>query len=202
MSNDNGFPIDAGRIMIYPSSFSYKNEMFDISEIQHISFYWEKYFSGIKYARCPEGARMKMLIQTRRSSQKISSGVSTSYRHEAIEYSKFINGYKYLASITFTQRYNSYVDELNRNGYFRYDNKKIYKNGNVEWRIIKLNFEKNRVFKGPFILVIDSGKNFIEKWKWNFRHPFLPRNITINTKIDQDVFYELLKNVFKIHWLP
>ena len=202
MSNDNDFPIDAGGIKIYPSSFSYKNEMFDIGEIQHISFYWEKSFSGFKHLRYPEGAIMKMSIQTRRSSQKISSKVSTLSRHEGPEYSKFINGHKHLASVTFTQRYNSYVDELNRNGYFRYDNKKIFKNGNVEWRIIKLNLFKNRAFKGPFVFVIDSGKNFIETWKWNFRHPFLPRDITINTEMDQDVFFELLKNLFKIHCLP
>lgn len=199
MSDENDFPIESGRIKIYPSSFSYKNEIFNISEIQHISFYWEKTFSqGFKTARGSEGAKMKMSIQTRRSSKNVSSAVSTFVRHEASKFNKFYNGYKYLASITFTQRYNSYIDELNRIGYFNYDNKKIFKNGNVEWKIIKLNLVQNKILKSPFTLEIKSGKNIIDTWKWNFRHPLLPRDITIKTEMDNDVFYELLKNTYGI----
>jgi hypothetical protein len=199
VSNNQDVPYKAGKIKIYPSSFSFKDAIYNISEIQHISFYWEKTFSqGFKFARGQEGARMKMSIQTRRSPKNISSSVSTLYRHDATKFDSFFNGYKHLASTTFAQRYNSYVEELNRNGYFNYDNKKIFKNGNVEWRAIKLNLNKNEVGKGPFFFVIKSGKNLLETWKWNFRHPLLPRDITIKTEMDQDVFFELLKNIFGI----
>lgn len=194
-------PLEAGKIKIFPDSFYFENKVYSISEIQHISFSWVKSFTGsIGPIKGDAGANMEMSIALKQSPVSISSRVSTYSRHDDIKFDKFLAGYKYLASTSFDQRYSLYVDELNKNGFINYDNKKIFKNGNVQWLGIELNIYKHNVLKGPFSLEIIYTTSAIEKFKWTIRHPLLPPNITIKTEMDQDVLFVILKNIFGISW--
>lgn len=100
-------------------------------------------------------------------------------------YSAFL----YARHMSFSSRYNGYVELLNKNGYFEYDGTKFHTDGTIERSEIKCNIRNGRLLKSPFQLdfVIKPGKLFDKK-------------IAINTHWDSDVFYELIRRLYGIAW--
>lgn len=182
-------PIQAGSILVYPDGFVYDKEFFELKEIKLITFFWlEKFRQGFGFTLKP-GVSLEMSILLNNSNDIIESKISTFSRHDSVKFDTFYNAYKYLAASTFKQRYDAYIEEIKKNGFFIYDHKNFYENGNVNWLGRELNLNNCNVFRNPFSLEI----NFEGQLEGKLIH-----KITVETDDDQDVFFELLKNVYRI----
>ena len=100
--------------------------------------------------------------------------------------------YSELCSRTFQQRLRPYLNSLDTFGFFIYDEKKIFKNGDVVAKKWTKNLSSDKPWlRAPFqIFCEDEKKRFLARKK----------RYEIHTSRDQDVFFALLKTLFHLSW--
>jgi hypothetical protein len=105
-----------------------------------------------------------------------------------------IEKFQQLCTTTYRQRLMRYVDALEKNGFFMYDGKKIYRNGDVVGDGWKFNFltDRTEIHKAPFSVFHETKK----------KGTFFTKTIKhdIHAIADRDVFFSLLAHLYNLKW--
>lgn len=198
--------IKMGKIIVKESSFTFKNKTYPFDDICHIIFYsmrMKASYIPIKIEKYGQrfGGKMEIELQLKSSPTKIKTKTETVFQHNAKKYNNFYNGYMYIAKMTFSQRYNGYLSEIEKNRYFTYANCTFFENGRVKYgKKINdvINIHTDDISRTPFQLHLSKTKDSGLSGRLKYIKDYIKSDVgaIIPTTIDQDVFYTLLNELY------
>lgn len=195
------FPIEGnplimpGGVTIKTNSIKYKDHDYTYDLVIHVGFFWKKtYYNGI-----PSWSEIRLNLSIKGSKDLITITGNTPFLLESRKAMDIYSAFLYVRHMSFSFRYNNYVDLMRGKGYFEYDGTEFYVDGTVKKNEIEYNIKDGRLLKYPFKLkfVIDPGK--LARLSQDGVGMF-SKKIIINTEWDSDVFYELIKKFYGITW--
>lgn len=101
--------------------------------------------------------------------------------------------FNYLCSRTYLLRKSRYLAHLVNDGFFTYDGKRIYDNGDVVSERWKFNLRNDRpILRSPFVIFYERKRD-----GGVFRRA---EKCEIQTRFDSDVFFGILADTFQLKW--
>ena len=185
-------------LIIRTSGFTINEGRFDDGDITNLYLYYVNTKKSMNLI--PSGndhsAVLKIGINGMQKPINIEAGAKYFYLH-GLSMGKnssesLLAKYEQLAKRTFMQRAEKYARYMRDFGYFKYDDKRIYANGDVTNDIWKANFGVDKPWlKRPFQI-------FHEK-----KAPSFLRSGTvyaIETTTDSDVFFSIMSSLYGMRW--
>lgn len=179
-------------IELREDGFSFKGDFHKFDDIMHLDFYWKKTQVSYNFAKMP--TYDTAILSVEKDNEKI---VKIKLEGSEEQCNKIFYIYSLLSEKTFVKRYNLYINEMDKNGYFIYDGKYFFPNGKVlspnkeEYNI------KDNPIREPFKLTLSKPKN---KFKQFIESAWGGVDLYISTSKDQDVFFTLLKTLYNLRW--
>lgn len=183
-------------LVIDNDHFFAKEQRYPISSIEKVYFYYVQTQKSVNFAAA--GIDHDVIVRLYLSG-KTEPIIFNSLGHfrfgnagkKASE--SLIAKFNYLCSQTFRNRQSKYLTHLHDDGFFIYDGKRIYQNGDVIAGQWKFNLRNDRpILKSPFVIFYERKKEggiFRKKEKCE-----------IQTRFDSDVFFSILANTFGLKW--
>jgi len=186
------------QLILEDNSFIFKKERFQYSDIHSLGFVYIQTQKGLTQGAggIDHNAMLDIYIHSKEKHLSIETGhqgftfYGPSFHKKSSE--SLVKKYNELAFRTFDQRLKPYLNSLEKFGYFNYNEKKIFKNGDI----VDKDWTKNLLTHAPWLRQPFS--IFYE-----FKKPgFFSRKkkYTIYTTKDEDVFLAILKHKFHLSW--
>lgn len=186
--------IKAGKITVMEDAFHYKGSVYVYEDIEHIYFY------GVKATQTnlgiPTGGQASnMYLDLYLSNgKKLKSKVGSLIIERKKTFNEFHCGYLYISKKTFAQRYNSYIKQIQDNGYFVYDDHRFYPDGRfgLKGRASK-NLRDFTFWRDAFDIHLKPKGDLpvVGSFMQLFRR-------IITTRLDQDVFLALMNKLYGV----
>lgn len=191
MAKEKHFFLDNDAFFVKGERFSYK----DVTETEFYYVQTQKRLnlgaSGIDH-----NVEIKLFLNSRSKPIKIKTGPQyitlhgLSFGKESTE--SVISKFNEISSRTFNQRVEKYLQSLDQYGYFFYDGKKIFLNGDVVSEKWKANFYQDKPWlKSPFVVFYEKRPGRLLRSSIRYE---------IQTLRDSDVFFALMNRFYKMSW--
>ncbi|MEO3472791.1 hypothetical protein AAFN86_13055 [Roseomonas sp. CAU 1739] len=180
------------------NGFFYKNDHFSYDEINYLYFYYVQVQKTMNFVASGIDHEIdaKIYIKGRSSPLEIKTGPrflsfhGFSFGEKSSQ--SLIAKWNELCRMTFKNRAEKYLQSWHEFGYFNYDEKKFFKNGDISSHSWTFNiYRDGPLLKSPFLLFIE-----ITKGNWLFS----AKRREIRTLIDSDVLFSMLASFYKKHW--
>ena len=206
-------PINIGNFIIDRTNFKWQNQPYAYDAIRHLTFYWKMY--KLYLNGMPLDKEEAFLEITLSNGQKFKEDFGLHGFKKAI-YLIPLGGaifnattkahkncltlaaaHRFVAQRTFEQRYLYYLDQLKKNGYFLYDNKRFFSDGRIETKNMDEFHISNDVLSDlkSYEITLSKEKKAIQQWAHDIGINISALKIT--TKTDGDVFSALLQMLRK-----
>lgn len=191
MSNEKYLELDN-------DAFFVKGDRYNYSDITEIEFYYVQtqkkmnlFNSGIDY-----NVDVKIFINSQAKPLKINAGpkyftlYGPSFGKESSE--SLIAKINEISIRSYGQRILKYLNSLEKYGYFYYDNKKFFLNGDIKSEKWEANFNKDKPWlKSPFLIFHEKKPAGLFKSAVRYE---------VNTLKDQDIYFSLMRELFSMSW--
>jgi hypothetical protein len=183
-------------LLIDNDHFFAKEQRYPISSIDKIYFYYVQTQKSVNFAAA--GIDHDVIVRL------YLAGKSEPITFNSLGHFRFGNAGKkaseiliaklnHLCSATFKTRLSKYLTHLHDSGFFTYDSKRIYQNGDVIADHWQFNLRTDRpILRSPFLI-------FHERKKEGgiFRKT---EKCEVETRFDSDVFFSILATTFGLRW--
>lgn len=183
------------------NTFSYKGKAYDVNGINHIGFY--RAITTHKTNFVETGKTEKVILTLAfAGGQALNIAIDEQgvlfNKSRSQQIQTVADFYSYLSRMTFDRRVRHYESQIERNGYFVYDECYFYPNSRVEFR--GRSFDVNSTSFLRSYGVIEMRKKdfgFLDRVKREVSITKIPQ---FNTATDTDVLFHLLEKHFGLTW--
>lgn len=182
-------------------SFSYKGKTYDINEISHIGFYRAVTTHKTNFVETGKTERANIYL-TFSNGNKADISIDEQGFFFNKDKSKQIGSvaefYSYLSRVTFDRRAGFYESQIEKNGYFEYDDCYFYPRKKVVFRGRDFDVSSTSFLRGyGYVEMRKKDFGFLDKVK---REVSLTKVPQFNTITDTDVIFYLLDKHFSLRW--
>jgi hypothetical protein len=198
LSQRRSYLLKESHLTIENEGFIVKNERFAFDEVDSIFFHQTVTQKTMNFFNAGLDHNVELLINIKgrrkplefRSGPKYFTWLGGNLGEKASE--KLISKYDHIRKHTLKTRISKYINSLEVNQYFIYDEKKFYANGNIESEEWSVNIKEAKPWlRRPFIIYHEVSKaGFFKSGK----------AYIIKTFVDSDVFYFLLEKLYGIRF--
>lgn len=183
-------------------AFSYNGEAYDVNEISHIGFYRAITTHKTNFVETGKTERAVLTLT-------FSGGhnLNISIDEEGIFFNKnkshqiqtLAEFYSYLSHVTFDRRVGFYESQIEKNGYFKYDECLFYpREKRVEFRDRNFDVSSTSFLRSyGYVELRKKDSGFLDKIK---REVSLTKTPQFSTATDTDVIFHLLDKHFGLRW--
>jgi len=191
-------------LQVHESGFVVRGQHYDFQVVEHLEWHATHLTVRTNFRKTGEryDADLSIYVRSMHKPIRISAGNVWlgGFRDTARMCTTLRGMYVQLAEKTFSYRMVSYLDEIDKHGYFTYDGIRFHANGEIVRKNRAINIEDINLCINPEdgfeLLAVEKEIGFLKSW---FRKVVPLMRIFTNT--DQDILYALLQSLYGRGWL-
>ncbi len=195
--------------IIDDKTIEYKRERFKIMDITELGFHHKGTKVVTNFVPMGEDHEAYLMVGLKTRSKPIHINYRGAHTRKIIFEDTFTKAltiesiYRRLAELTFKQRVDKYLSELESEGYFTYAQAKFFPNGEIIFpkkngRVDQSNYHFSRTSSDVFLKEIKPEPTTV--WGHVKKKLHDPISYSIPTSVDGDVFFALIKHYYKRSW--